>query len=84
MFVSMKMCVRVTIIYMCFCYYGVVVYKVSILASLPFRLMFASGAHIEHDTQCTGLFGLCPIIRLTPLAYWKVDVTQLAVKNQTV
>lgn len=43
--------------------------------------MFASGAHIEHDTKCTGLFGLCSIRRLTPLARWKVDVTQLAVKK---
>lgn len=45
----------------------------------PVGLMFASGAHVQNETKCMGLFGLCRLIRLTPPAYWKVDVAQPAV-----
>lgn len=44
--------------------------------------MFASGAHVQHGTECRGLFGLCGVIRLTPPAYWKVDVAQPAVTTR--
>lgn len=48
----------------------------------PVELMFASGAHVQHDTDCTGLFGLRRLIRLTPPAHGKVDMTQPAVTTR--
>lgn len=46
------------------------------------ELMFACGAHVQHDTKYTALFGPCSLIRLTPPAYWKVDVAQPAVTTR--
>lgn len=48
----------------------------------PVVLVFASGAHVQRDTECRGLFGLCRVVRLTPPAYWKVDVAQPAVTTR--
>lgn len=50
--------------------------KFSFHPHYPVKLMLVSGAHAQHNTECTGLFGLC---RLIPPTYWNMDVAPPAV-----
>lgn len=52
------------------------------LPRYPVGLMFASGAHVQHDAECISLFRLSKLITLTPPAHWKVDVAQSAVTTR--